>query len=57
MDCKDIKKNLADDFDNADKTEVVLHEASRDHMCVYLRVRPLLDEEKNRGEDQVHTQI
>jgi hypothetical protein len=35
------------------KQDVINFDAKKDHMKVYLRVRPLSDDEKNRGEDQV----
>ena len=54
VDCSDIKKNLADDFEKEIEQPIVEPiDLQRDHMCVYLRVRPLLAQEKKKGEDQV----
>ena len=53
VDCSDIKKKLEDEFENSETIMDSTAALQRDHMNVYLRVRPLMDEERKKGEDQV----
>ena len=51
---KTIKKTLDFEMDEKEAKQASTDPAvDREHMCVYLRVRPLSEDEKNKGEDQV----